>query len=56
MFEVALAYVTNQAFPVVALSGPETLEQVATSTKAGDLELSAAERDWLDLTSDDRPF
>jgi len=56
MFEVALAYVTNQEFPVVALSGPENLEQVSTSTKAGDLELSAAERDWLDLTSDDRPF
>lgn len=56
MFEVALAYVTNQAFPVVALSGPETVEQVTSSTKAGDLELSAEERDWLDLTSDERPF
>ena len=56
MFEVALAYVTNQPFPVVALSGPETVEQVASSTAAGDLELSAAERDWLDLTSDERPF
>lgn len=56
MFEVALAYVTNQPFPVVALSGPETVDQVASSTAAGDLELSAAERDWLDLTSDERPF
>ena len=56
MFEVALAYVTNQSFPVVALSGPETVEQVTSSTKAGDVALSAAERDWLDLTSDERPF
>jgi aryl-alcohol dehydrogenase-like predicted oxidoreductase len=56
MFEVALAYVTSQSFPVVALSGPETVEQVASSTKAGDLELNAAERDWLDLTSDEQPF
>jgi len=56
LFEVALAYATNQSFPVVALSGPETVDQVVTSTAAGDLELSAAERDWLDLTSDERPF
>lgn len=56
MFEVALAYVTNQPFPVVALSGPETVEQVHGSDRAGDLELSAAERDWLDLSSDERPF
>jgi 1-deoxyxylulose-5-phosphate synthase len=56
MFEVALAYVTNQDFPVVALSGPENVEQVVSSTAAGDLQLSTAERDWLDLTSDSRPF
>ncbi len=56
LFEIALAYVTNQPFPVVALSGPETVEQVASSVAAGDLELSAAERDWLDLTSNERPF
>lgn len=56
MFEVALAYVTNQEFPVVALSGPEDLDQVASSIRAGELTLSVAERDWLDLTSDDRPF
>ncbi len=56
MFEIALAYVTSQPFPAVALSGPETVEQVASSIAAGDLELSAAERDWLDLTSDERPF
>ena len=56
MFEVALAYVINQDFPVVALNGAETPEQVAVSARAGDLELTKAERDWLDLTSDDKPF
>lgn len=56
MFEVALAYVVNQDFPVVALNGAETPEQVAVSARAGALELSRAERDWLDLSSDERPF
>ena len=56
MFEVALAYVINQDFPVVALNGAETPEQVAVSARAGALELSRAERDWLDLSSDERPF
>ena len=56
MFEVALAYVINQDFPVVALNGAETPEQVAVSARAGGLELSRAERDWLDLGSDERPF
>ncbi len=56
MFEVALAYVISQDFPVVALNGAETPEQVTSSAKAGDLQLSAAERSWLDLTSDNKPF
>lgn len=56
MFEIALGYVINQDFPVVALNGAETPEQVASSAKAGDLVLSMQERNWLDLASDDRPF
>ena len=56
MFEVALAYVVNQDFPVVALNGAETPEQVATSARAGDLTLTKAERDWLDLSSGEKPF
>ena len=56
MFEVALAYVLNQKFPVIALNGAETPEQVANSAKAADLQLTSAEREWLDLTSDTRPF
>lgn len=55
-FEVCLAYVINQDFPVVALNGAETPEQVADSARASDLHLSQAERDWLDLTSDETPF
>jgi aryl-alcohol dehydrogenase-like predicted oxidoreductase len=56
MFEVALAYVTSQSFPVVALAGAATPDEVRSSAQAGDLLLAAAERDWLDLTSDERPF
>ncbi|MEX3006982.1 aldo/keto reductase [Hoeflea sp. TYP-13] len=56
MFEIALAYVISQDFPVVALNGAETPEQVASSARAGALTLSTAERDWLDLSSDNRPF
>ncbi|MCP4380728.1 MAG: aldo/keto reductase [Hyphomicrobiales bacterium] len=56
MFEVALGYVVNQDFPVVALNGAETPEQIANSARAGDLRLERAERDWLDLTSDTKPF
>ena len=56
MFEIALAYVISQDFPVVALNGAETVEQVASSAKAGALHLAAEELDWLDLTRDERPW
>ena len=56
MFEIALSYVISQSFPVVALNGAETPEQVASSARAGALLLLPAERDWLDLSSDTRPF
>ncbi len=56
LFQIALGYVINQDFPVVALCGAATPEQVADSARAGDLELTRAELDWLDLTSDERPF
>jgi len=51
-----LAWVTSQEFPVVALCGPQTVEEVADCTRAGDTQLTAAERDWLDLASDEKPF
>ncbi|MEM6460722.1 MAG: aldo/keto reductase [Pseudomonadota bacterium] len=56
MFEIALAYVISQDFPVVALNGAETTGQIASSANAGALQLDAAARDWLDLTSNERPF
>ncbi len=56
MFEVALGYVINQRFPVVALNGAETPDQVATSARAGSLQLSSEECDWLDLSSNEKPF
>jgi len=51
-----LAWAISQEFPVIAPCGPETVDQVATSTTAGDVQLTPQERDWLDLSSDDRPF
>jgi len=56
IFELALAWVTSQEFPVVALCGPQTVEEVADCLRAGDAQLTAAERDWLDLGDGDRPF
>ena len=56
MFEVVLAYVINQPFPVVALTGAQTPEEVKTSTLAGGVDLSEAECQWLDLRSDNKPF
>lgn len=56
IFELALAWVTSQEFPVVALCGPQTVAEVADCMRAGALQLSAAERDWLDLASEVQPF
>lgn len=56
MFEVALAYVTNQLFPTVALAGSVSAEEVLSSVAAGDIELSRSEREWLNLESDQKPF
>ena len=50
MYEIAVAYVINQKFPVVALTGAESPEEVAINTKAGSLLLSDEEINWLDLT------
>lgn len=55
-FEIGLAYVTSQSFPVVALAGPETVDEVASSTSAGAIELTRAECQWLDLSTSERPF
>lgn len=55
VFEIALAYVTSQEFPVVALSGAATPEEAGNSTTAGDIQLTSDERDWLNLATDVYP-
>ena len=52
MYEIAVAYVINQKFPVIALTGAESPEEVVINTKAGSLLLSDEEINWLDLTKD----
>jgi len=47
VYEIAIAYVLNQKFPVVALVGAESPEEVITKTKAGSLSLSTEEIDWI---------
>ncbi len=56
MFEIVLAYVINQPFPVVALNGAQTPEEVAISARAGSVSLSVAECNWIDLSNNDKPF
>jgi aryl-alcohol dehydrogenase-like predicted oxidoreductase len=47
--DINQAYVLNQKFPVVALVGAESPEEVITNTKAGSLTLSTEEINWLSL-------
>lgn len=51
---VALAYVLGQPFPTFALFGPRTLEEIRTSLPGLTVDLTAAERAWLNLERDDR--
>lgn len=50
--EIALAYVVNQKFPVIALMGPESKEQLLSNIKATDLILTQSEVDYLELKTD----
>ncbi|MGI9338693.1 MAG: aldo/keto reductase [Gammaproteobacteria bacterium] len=54
--DIALGYVINQEFPAIALSGAQSVREVEDAIAAGDVELSRAECQWLDLTNDRRPF
>ena len=56
IFEAAIGWVISQPFPVIALCGAQTGAEVRNCARAGDLELTAAERDWLDLRSETPPF
>ena len=52
---IALAYVLNQPFPCFALIGPRLLAETRSSLTALGVELSEAERRWLNLETDSRP-
>lgn len=47
--EIAIAYISNQKFPVVSLAGPETHEQVRSCIRALEAQLSKEELDFLEL-------
>ena len=49
---IALAYVLNQPFPCFALIGPRTLAETRSSLAALSVEISDAERAWLNLERD----
>ncbi|MGY2894016.1 aldo/keto reductase [Deinococcus sp. UYEF24] len=46
--QVALAYLRAQPFPVFPIIGPRTLEQLADSLPAGELDLDAETAAWLE--------
>lgn len=56
LFQIALAYVTSQSYPTIALCGARKVGQVTDAVRAGDLILSSEQRDWLDLSTDDQPI
>jgi len=50
--QIALAYVLCQPFPTYALIGPQTIDELADSLAALDIELTAQEMRWLNLEED----
>lgn len=50
--QVALAWVLHQPFPTYALIGPRSVDELYSSLKALDVQLSAEEVAWLDLATD----
>ena len=53
--QVALAWVLARPYPVYAIIGPRSVEELEECTAALQLDLSPQELAWLDLQSDDRP-
>jgi aryl-alcohol dehydrogenase-like predicted oxidoreductase/predicted dehydrogenase len=49
--QIALAYVLCHPFPVFALIGPQTIDELRDVLPALDIELSPAEMSWLNLES-----
>jgi aryl-alcohol dehydrogenase-like predicted oxidoreductase len=52
--QVALAYVMNQSLNLFAVVGPHSVEKFKANVAAGELKLTAQERAWLDLQTDQR--
>jgi aryl-alcohol dehydrogenase-like predicted oxidoreductase len=53
--QIALAWVLEQPFPVIPVVGPRSVEHLQGNVAALDVRLSAAERAWLNLESDEAP-
>ena len=49
---IALAWVLSQDFPSLALIGPRTTGELASTLAALNVSLNADERDWLNLSRD----
>lgn len=49
--QIALAYVLNQPFPTCALIGAQTAEELISCDEGSLIELTQAEREWLDLAA-----
>ncbi|MFS0821516.1 aldo/keto reductase [Bacillus sp. 1P02SD] len=47
--EIALAYVLNQPYPTAAIIGPEKVEELLSSIKGSEIQLSASEVEYLNL-------
>ena len=50
--QIAIAYVLNQSMNVFAVAGPSRIENFKEIVKAGEVQLTPQEMDWLDLKSD----
>ncbi|MBM7566917.1 aldo/keto reductase [Paenibacillus sacheonensis] len=53
--QIALAYVLNQPFPVAAIIGPQKPSELQDSVHALPVSLTADERAWLNLSSENEP-
>jgi aryl-alcohol dehydrogenase-like predicted oxidoreductase len=53
---IALAYVLHQPFTTFPLIGPRSVAETASSFRALEIELSAAEMAWLNLETDANPI
>lgn len=49
--DIALAYLTSQAFPAYAIVGPHSVEQVKSSCAAGNLELAPEDLQFLETAA-----